>query len=183
MTELALLAQEVGTGERTLRRAIREGTLRARRPSPRKLELSLSERDYLRRRWSLLGSLRAALRTEPNVRFALLFGSAALGTDMAGSDVDLLVDLRDARFERILDLSTKLGKLLSRHVDMVELAEAEQEPAFLAHLIADGRVIVDRDCKWPSLRSRQMEFQRRGVREEAHKLRAALAGVDHMLRD
>jgi hypothetical protein len=51
MSELALLAQEVGTGERTSRRAVSEGTLRARRPSPRKLELSLSERDYLRRRW------------------------------------------------------------------------------------------------------------------------------------
>lgn len=181
MSELALLAQEVGTGERTLRRAVNEGTLRARRPSPRKLELPLSERDYLRRRWSLLATLRSALRTEPNVRFALLFGSAALGTDTADSDVDLLIDLRDARFQRVLDLSTKLGWLLGRRVDVVELHAAEREPAFLAQLIADGRVLVDREDMWPRLRRLEAGLRRRGNREETLRLHAALAGIDRLL--
>ncbi len=42
--------------------------------------MSLSEREYVRRSWRLLSTLRAALRTEQNVRFALLFGSVARGT-------------------------------------------------------------------------------------------------------
>jgi predicted nucleotidyltransferase len=181
MSELTLLASEVGTGERTLRRAINEGTLHARRPTPRTLELPLSERDYLRRRWSLLASLRSALRTEPNVRFALLFGSAALGTDTPDSDIDLLVDLRDGNFQRVLDLRTKLARLLGRHVDVVELADAEREPAFLAQLIADGRVLVDRESMWLRLRRREAGLLRRGGREEALRIRTALAGIDRLL--
>lgn len=181
MSALTLLAQEIGTGERTLRRAVNEGTLRAHRPSPRKLELSLSERDYLRRQWSLLATLRSALRTEPNVRFALLFGSAASGTDTAESDVDLLLDLRDARLQRVLDLTTKLARLLGRDVDVVELADAEREPAFLAQLIAQGRVLVDREGIWSQLRDREAALRRRGDRQEAQRLRTALAGIDRLL--
>src|SRR5271165_1720836 len=99
MNGLVLLAEEVGVDERTLRRAVGLGTLRGNRSTPRKLELSLSEREYVRRSWGLISTLRAALRTEQNVRFALLFGSAAIGTDTSASDVDVLVDLGDASFE------------------------------------------------------------------------------------
>ena len=111
MTGLTLLAEEVGVNERTLRRAASRGDAsRGIRPTPRKLELPLQEREYVRRSWGLLATLRTALRTEQNVRFALLFGSAATGMDTPGSDVDVLVDLRDASFERVVDLSTKLTR-------------------------------------------------------------------------
>src|ERR1700677_2383292 len=135
MTRLALLAEEVGISERTLRRAVNQGTLRGSRPTPRKLELPLQEREYVRRSWGLLSTLRIALRTEQNVRFALLFGSAATGVDTLGSDVDVLVDLRDTSFERIVDLSTKLTRLVGRPVDVVELKDAEAEPSFLAQIV------------------------------------------------
>lgn len=81
-TVLAALAHDIGVSERTLRRAVNDGTLRGSRPSPRSLDLPLSERSYARRAWPLLAALRTALRTEPNVRFALLFGSAATGEDI-----------------------------------------------------------------------------------------------------
>jgi predicted nucleotidyltransferase len=181
MVELALLAKQVGVSERTLRRAVGEGTLRATRPTPRKLEMSLAERDYVRRRWPLLSSLRAALRTEPNVRFALLFGSVAEGTDTSQSDVDVLVDLRDPSFERVVDLVSKLTGLLGRHVDVVEFHEAESEPAFLAQVLADGRVLVDREQMWPRLRRREVSLRRSGTRQEARRLQAALAGIDQLL--
>jgi predicted nucleotidyltransferase len=181
MTELTLLAGQAGVGERTLRRAIGEGTLRASRPTPRTLEIPLSEREYVRRRWPLLAALRSVLRTEPNVRFALLFGSTALGTDTPESDVDLLVDLRDASFQRVVDLSTKLRGVIGRHVDVVELHDAEHEPAFLAQIVADGRVLVDREEMWPRLRRRQSGLRRRGSREEARRLHMALAGIDRLL--
>jgi predicted nucleotidyltransferase len=181
MTGLALLAEEVGVNERTLRRAVNQGTLHGLRPTPRKLELPLREREYVRRSWKLLAVLRAALRTEQNVRFALLFGSAATGIDTPASDIDVLVDLRDASFERTVDLGTKLTRHIGRPVDVIELEEAEAEPAFLAQVVADGRVLVDREGLWPRLCLREQGLRRRGIQEDARRMQTALAGIDRML--
>jgi predicted nucleotidyltransferase len=181
MTGLALLAEEVGVDERTLRRAVNQGTLRASRPSPRMLELPLTERQYVRRSWSLLSALRAALRTEHNVRFALLFGSAATGADAPGSDVDVLVELRDPRLERVVDLSAKLTAIVGRPVEVVRLQDAETEPAFLADALNDGRVLVDREELWPRLQRRRSSLRNRAAREERRRAQAALAGIDRLL--
>jgi predicted nucleotidyltransferase len=181
MTGLALLAEEIGVNERTLRRAVSQGTLRGSRPTPRKLNLPLHEREYARRSWGLLSTLRTALRTEQNVRFALLFGSAATGMDTSGSDVDVLIDVRDASFERVVDLNTKLTRLVGRPIDIVELEDAEAEPAFLAQVVADGRVLVDREDLWPRLRSREAGLRRRGSQRDAQRLHTALAGIDRLL--
>ena len=150
MTELALLAEEIGVNERTLRRAVNQGTLRAHRPTPRALELSLAERTYIRRSWSLLSALRGALRTERNVCSAVLHGSAATGTDTPASDVDIVVDLRDPSLERLVDLSTRLTAILGRRVALVRLREAEADPLFLADVISEGRVLIDREGVWPA---------------------------------
>jgi predicted nucleotidyltransferase len=181
MTGLTLLAEEVGVNERTLRRAVSQGTLRGRRPTPRKLELPLREREYVRRSWRTLSTLRAALRTEQNVRFALLFGSAATGIDTPTSDIDILVEMRDPSFERTVDLGTKLTRLTGRTVDVVELNEAEAEPAFLAQIVADGRVLVDREGLWPRLRLREHGLRRRGSQMDARRTQTALAGIDRLL--
>jgi len=181
MTELALLAREVGVHERTLRRAVTEGSLRAVRPSPRTLHLPLSEREYVRRSWKLLSALRTALRTEHNVRFALLFGSAARGTAVPGSDVDVLVALRDPRLERIVELSAKLTAAAGRRVDVVRLEDARTEPSFLADVIADGRVLVDREELWPRLCRREPSLRAASRRTEGQRKAAALAGIDRVL--
>ncbi len=127
--------------------------------------MSLSEREYVRRSWKLLSALRGALRTEHNVRFALLFGSAARGTDAPGSDIDVLVALRDPDLERVVELATKLTAETGRRVDVVRLEAAESEPSFLADVIADGRVLVDREQLWPRLRSREPSAARSGSPE------------------
>lgn len=181
MTELALLAREVGVHERTLRRAVAEGSLRGVRPSPRTLAMSLSEREYVRRSWKLLSALRAALRTEHNVRFALLFGSVARGTDAPGSDVDVLVALRDPDLQRIVELSAKLTAATGRNVDVVRLEDAQSEPSFLADVITDGRVLVDREGVWPRLRSREPTLRRAGRGRQTERTEAALAGLDRLL--
>lgn len=181
MTVLSLLAEEAGVNERTLRRAVTQGALRGSRSTPRKLELPLHEREYVRRSWGLLSTLRAALRTERNVRFALLFGSAAAGIDTQGSDVDVLVDMRDPSFERVVDLGTKLTRLVGRPVDVVELQHAEADPSFLAQVVADGRVLVDREDLWSRLRRRETELRRRGSRNDARRLHRALASIDRLL--
>jgi len=167
--------------ERTLRRALNQGTLRAVRPTPRALALPLTERHYVRRSWPLIAALRAALRTEQNVRFALLFGSAATGTDTPASDVDIVVDLRDLSLERVVDLSAKLTMTIGRRVDVIRIQDAETDPLFFADVVTDGRVLVDREGLWPRLRRRKAGLRRDGHKQEADRARAALAGVDRLL--
>jgi predicted nucleotidyltransferase len=181
MTELALLAEEVGVSERTLRRAVNQGSLRARRLTPRTLDLPLPERQYIRRSWRLVAALRKALRTETNVRCAILFGSAAEGTDIASSDADVLVALRDPSIERVVDLSERLTAAVGRSVDVVRLGDVEDDPAFLADVLEAGRVLVDRDGLWPPLRSRAATLERRSRDQEARRVDAALAGIDRLL--
>jgi predicted nucleotidyltransferase len=160
---------------------VSEGALHASRPSPRTLRLPLPEMRFVRRSWPLLSALRAALRTEHNVRFALLFGSTATGTDAPTSDIDLLVDLRDPSLERIADLSTKLTAATGRSVDVVRLQDAESDPLFLADLLAEGRVLVDRENLWPRLRHREPTLRRRARKREAERAQSALAGIDRLL--
>ena len=175
MSPLALLAEQVGVNERTLRRAVNEGTLRATRPSPRKLEVPIAELRYVRRSWSLIATLREALRTEPNVRFALLFGSAARGTDTPTSDLDLLVRLRDSSLDRTIDLATKLADITGRRVDVVRLEDAEAQPAFLADVVGHGRVLIDRDGSGLRLRKRRVSLNRRARAQRPDQLQTALA--------
>jgi len=181
MTELEILARQIGANERTLRRAFNEGTLRAERPTPRKLKLDAGEPGYLRRSWGLLATLRGALRTEQNVRFALLFGSTARGDDTASSDIDLLVEMRDSSLIRLADLAAKLEGLLDRRVDIVTVEEATEKPQLLAQAVSEGRVLVDREDRWAPLQN-EADSIRRSARDEARRSkRRALAGIDRML--
>ncbi len=180
MNELSALADQVGVSERTLRRAANQGTLRASRAGPRTLELSLSERVYARRHWPLISALRAALRSEPNVRFALLFGSVARGDDTPAGDVDVIVDLRDPSLERLMDVQTKLMAAVDREVDVVRLEDAEAEPSFLAEALTDGRVLVDRAGLWPRLRRREPRLRRAGGERDLSRTRDALAAIDRL---
>lgn len=149
-----------------MRRAAREGLVHGERLSARRFRTSVRERSYLRRHWGFLSALREALRTEPNVRLAVLFGSMATGREHAGSDVDVLVALRDDRVARLADLSGRLSRRLRRNVQVVRLAEAERSPLLMADLLGQGRVLVDRDGTWASLKAREGEIQRRAAREE-----------------
>jgi predicted nucleotidyltransferase len=183
MTELGALAEQVGVSERTLRRAFNEGTLRAERPTPRKLTLGSDEKRYLRRSWKLLAALREALRTEQNVRFALLFGSAARGDDDKGSDLDLIVEMRDPSPVRLVDLELKLERLLGRHVDVLTLEDAGANPVLLAEAVADGRTIVDREGRWARLSSEAKEMDSRARRHLRDRGRNALAEINRLFAE
>jgi predicted nucleotidyltransferase len=181
MTELAMLAEQIGVSERTLRRAVNQGTLRATRLSPRRLEISPAEREYGRRLWPLISDLRGTVRTEPNIRLALLFGSTAVGTDTPKSDVDILVDLADDSLDRVVDLTLKLEAAVRRPVDIVRLKDAERDSLFLARAIAAGRVLVDRDRQWSRLSRRMVGLLNSGLVEKERRAHAALDGIDRML--
>lgn len=169
MRELALLAEELGTTDRTLRRAVAEGLIRAERPSPRTIELTAAERAYLRRGWIRLAALRRVLRTEPNVETAVLFGSVARGTDHEGSDIDLLVALRNDDLAAAIQLEARLEERLGAKVQVTRFTDARGSSALLAEVLRDGRVLVERGESWARLRRRE----RRVLREAAAQVESA----------
>jgi predicted nucleotidyltransferase len=183
MTDLDLLARQVGANERTLRRAFNDGAIRGERPTPRKLKIAAPEMGYLRRSWGLLAALRSTLRTEQNVRFALLFGSAARGDDGASSDVDLLVEMRDSSLARIADLGAKLEAMLGRRVDILTLDEAKENMRLLVQAVDEGRVLVDREGRWLPLRDEATGLRSRAEEGARREKQRALAGIDRMLAD
>jgi predicted nucleotidyltransferase len=182
MTVLREVAEEVGAHERTLRRGLAGGLLHGRRPTSRTVELAPGEVNYLRTHWALLETLRAALRAERNVRLAVLIGSAARGALQERSDVDILVELVDAGWRGQDRLRERLGRAVGRPVELVALEAATRDPLVLHSVLRDGRVLVDRDRRWPSLLSRRAEVARAAddaageLRDELHALLAELAG-------
>jgi uncharacterized protein len=127
----------------------------------------LREEAYLRRQWPLLRELRAALRTEPNVRLAVLFGSQATGQHSDGSDVDLFVALDDPSAGRVAELAGRLERRLGRDVQLVRLEDAERAPSLIVDVLEHGRVLVDRDGRWSRLRSHAASWRRRAAAAEA----------------
>lgn len=94
----------------------------------------------------MLAALRRVLDAEPDIAYALLFGSGARGTAHRESDADVAIELSPgaARDVRTLGgLAARLESAAGRPVDLVLLDEA---PAPLAYRIfRDGRLIVERD--------------------------------------
>jgi predicted nucleotidyltransferase len=182
MTALREVAEEVGAHERTLRRGLAGGLVRGRRPTSRTVELAPGEVIYLRKHWPLLAALREALRAERNVRLAVLIGSAARGALRERSDVDILVYLADPSWRAQDRLRDRLGRAVGRPVDLVALDAATQDPLVFDSVLRDGRVLVDRDGRWPSLTARRAQAARAAaraagdVRDELHALVAELSG-------
>jgi predicted nucleotidyltransferase len=166
MESLVRVAFELSIPERTLRRAASEGLLHGERVSPRRFRITFREEAYLRSHWDLLRALRAALRTEPNVRLAVLFGSTAIGNDEERSDVDVLVQLNDSGVGKLAELSERLSRRIGRTMQLVRLSEAQAMPVLMADVIDDGRVLVDRDHLWPGLRETAPRWRRLARRIE-----------------
>lgn len=163
MDSLRTLARQLDVPERTLRRAAAEGLVRGERTSARRYKTTLREESYLRRHWPLLRDLRSALRTEPNARLAVLFGSLATGRASERSDLDVLVVLADPSAARVAALAARLRHRLGREVQIVRLQEAEQSPVLMADVLEHGRVLVDRDAHWPRLKAAEPRWRRRAA--------------------
>lgn len=180
MPDLDLLADEVRVSGRTLRRAANRGTIRSHRLGERRLGLSAAEYEYVRSHWPLFACLLGVLRTLPNVRLAVLYGSVASGEESRESDLDLLVKLRRDDFSARAELRERLRAAAAREVQVVGLPQAEQSSLLLSDVLRDGRVLVDRDGDWPELKRRERAIERR-AREEDRRLDeeawAALEGL------
>lgn len=165
MASLQELAVDLGAQERTLRRAVAQGTLRANRIGPRRLALEDGEREYLRVHWPLLSALRRALRTEQRVRLAVVYGSIARGDEDKDSDLDLLVSLADDQPPSLYPLSSRLQNVCGRHVDIARLERIEAgAPLLLDRVLEEGRVLVDRDGQWAGLQERGPQIRARALR-------------------
>lgn len=87
---------------------------------------------------NVVETVRRALERRPDVRLALVFGSAARGTARADSDVDLAVDAPG--IDR-LALARDLSLALEREVDVVDLGAAGYP--LLAAIVRDGVVVAE----------------------------------------
>lgn len=87
--------------------------------------------------------LTRVLEQRSDVRLAVLFGSAATGTDRAESDVDVgILSSNDPTGATATALTVALERVLGRTVDLVRL---EAAPPLLRFQIArEGRVLVAR---------------------------------------
>jgi predicted nucleotidyltransferase len=171
---LGRAASELEIPARTLRRAASEGLVHGERLSPRRFRITFREEAYLRSHWELLRALRASLRTEPNVRLAVLFGSTAIGTDDERLDVDVLVVLHDPAVGRLAELTERLSRRTGREMQLIRLSEAESSPILMADVIDHGRVLVDRDDLWSAMKELAPRWRRLAHRVE----RSAAAVID-----
>jgi len=173
------LADELGAEERTLRRAVAQGTIHCRRQGPRRIKLSPCEADYLRQHWELLFELRKALRTEPKVRLAVLYGSVARGHEDADSDLDLLVALPDDEPMAATGLASRLDRVCARDVDVAHLDRIDKTaPLLLERVIDEGRVLVDRDGIWDELRLRRRSIAARAKRSYERQMNEAVLAIE-----
>jgi predicted nucleotidyltransferase len=182
MGPLQELAADLGADERTLRRAAAQGTLRIRRPGPRRLQLPPGEHAYLRGNWGLLADLRQALRTEREVRLAVLFGSLARGDGDAGSDLDLLVSPAGDGWGTMPELAARLGGVSGRDVDIALMDRVETTaPLLLERILDEGRVLVDRDGLWAGLQDRRRAIRARGLRAHRRQMASAAAALEELV--
>jgi len=172
---LGMSAKKIGCSERTLRRHINGGLLRGRRVAGGQLELSQAEERYLRGHWALLSKLMASLRTERDVRLAVLFGSTATGEDTPVSDVDVLIVHRRHEWRAQVGLQRRLRRALGKHVDVVSLEQAQTQPSLLADILREGRVLIDRDDLWRELQERREGILAAGAREDESTMASAHA--------
>jgi len=108
---------------------------------------------------TLLMKLRACLESREEILEAYLFGSAAVGSARAHSDVDVALYVREPRpsasaFGYVADLTTAVMQALSNNsVDVVILNEAP--PVLYHRVLRDGVRIFSRDLRATTTREGQ----------------------------
>jgi predicted nucleotidyltransferase len=131
----------------------------------------------------LVADLHRALRTEHDVRLAVLYGSLARGDEDAGSDLDLLISFADDRPSAGLELAVRLQHVAGRPVDVAHLERVEADaPLLLDRVLDEGRVLVDHDGQWRLLRERHPTIRARARREHRHQMAGAARAIEELTR-
>jgi predicted nucleotidyltransferase len=140
------------------------------------------ERRYATGHWPLLAALRRALRTEPNVRLAVVYGSVARGDDTPDSDLDLLVSLGEDRPDAAIKLAVRLERAVGRAVDVARLNRVQDTaPLLLLRAVDEGRVVLDRDNEWAECKMRRSEIAGCARRAHEARRRRARASIRELL--
>jgi predicted nucleotidyltransferase len=176
------IASQVGANESTFRLAARRGTIRCLRPGLRTFELAPGELPYLKQHWYLLSTLTQALRTEPNVRFAVLYGSRARGTEHENSDVDVLVSFRNDTLGSPNALGSRLTEAVGIQVDVARFSRVRVEsPFLLIQAIDEGRVLVDREHAWADIQKERETIARAARRRMSRAQEEASESLSQLL--
>lgn len=89
-------------------------------------------------------ALRAAVADLPELRVALLYGSAAAGRLGEGSDVDVAVAAdQPLSWDQRLDWAGRIGSAVGREVDLLDLRSAHG--LILREALCRGRLVLCRD--------------------------------------
>jgi predicted nucleotidyltransferase len=156
--------------------------VRCRRPAPRQFELAENEGEYLREHWAVLSDIAEVLRTERNVRLAVVFGSFARGTSHSNSDVDIMVSLAEERPLYLAHLQARLQQALGREVDVLPLKSLRaREPSMLASIVRDGRPLIDRDGLWAELQGQRPAIERAGRKARSARRRRAADAIAQLV--
>jgi predicted nucleotidyltransferase len=140
--------------------------------------MGLTAAEYMVDHWPLLAKLRWALHPEANVRLAVIYGSVARGEEEPDSDLDLLVSLREDHPDAAVKLAVRLERALGREVDVARLNRIQNTaPLLLLQAIDEGRVVLDRDLQWESLRAQRANIARRARYSHAARRRRTRASV------
>lgn len=103
----------------------------------------------------VVDSLRRALTAFPEVRLAVVFGSAARGRSTARSDVDVGVRLAEGSGTTLWEIEGTLGEALSRPIDLVDLRRAP--PLLRFEIARHGRPVLEREeGEWKRFRVRAL---------------------------
>jgi predicted nucleotidyltransferase len=139
---------------------------------------------YLRSHWALLSALTQALRSEPNLDLAVLYGSAARGDEHTTSDIDVLVSFRTDYDGTASRLARRLERVVDRPVDVARLPRVRKDaPLLVLSAIDEGRVLVDRDGAWERLRDQRETIARAARRQMRRSRQEAAASIAQLSED
>lgn len=81
-----------------------------------------------------------------NVRYCILFGSYAKGTQTQTSDIDLLIST-DVTGLRFFGIAERLRNLLHKKVDLLDLNQVSSNKLLLDEILKDGVKIYEQSEK------------------------------------
>jgi predicted nucleotidyltransferase len=91
-------------------------------------------------------ALRRVLDLEPDLLYALVFGSSARGAHRPDSDVDIAVEFRPGAAQDVRAMGRLAARLESATRCPVDLVLLDEAPAPLAYRVfGHGRLLIERD--------------------------------------
>lgn len=95
-------------------------------------------------------TVTTALRLQPDIVLAILFGSVAEGKERADSDIDIAIDVgRTLAAKEKISLISRLAEITGRPVDLIDL-HTVGEP-LLGQILQHGERILGSDSRYADL--------------------------------